>query len=88
MHRLFYFVICMHRNRWKVGLLVTKSLCNIYTLNVDSVDILMRTMVDVGGVAVLYYLATRPKPDFFSQFGSRLYPLKMLTVCNYGKPDQ
>ena len=49
MHRLFYFVICLHRNRWKVGLLVTKSLCNIYTLNVDSVDILMSTMVDGGG---------------------------------------
>ena len=55
----------MHRNRWKVGLLVTKSLCNVYTLNVDSVDISMSFMVDGGGVAVLCGLATRPKPDFF-----------------------
>ena len=43
-----------------MGLLVTKSLCNIYPLNVDSVDILMSTMVDGGGEAVLYDLATRP----------------------------
>ena len=75
----------MHRNRWKVGLLVTKSLFNIYTLNVD---ILISTMVDGGGVAVLYDSATRPKPDVFSQFGSRLYPLKMMTVHDYGKPGQ
>ena len=88
MHRLFYFGICMHRNRWKVGLLVTKSLCNIYTLNVDNVYILISTMVDGRGVAVLYDLATRPKPDFFSQFSSRFYPLKMMTVRDYGKPDQ
>ena len=65
MHRLFYSVICMYRNRWKVGLLVTKSMCNIYTLNVDCIDILMSTMVDGGGVAVLYNLATRPKPEFY-----------------------
>ena len=51
----------MHRNKWKVVLLVTKSLCNIYTLNVDSVDILLSTMVDGGGVAVLYDLAMLKK---------------------------
>ena len=43
----------MHRNRWKVELLVTKSLCKVYNLNVDSVDILMSSMVDGGRVAVL-----------------------------------
>ena len=64
MHILFDFVICMHRNRWKVGLLVTKRLCNVYTLNVNNVDILMSSMADSGGVAVLHDLATRPKPEF------------------------
>ena len=64
MHRLFYFGICIHRNGWKVGLLVTKSLCNVYTLNVDSVDILMSFMVNGGELAVLCGSATRRKPDF------------------------
>ena len=59
MHRLFYIGICKHRNGWKVELLVTKSLCNVYTLNVNSVDILMSSMVDGGGLAVFYCPATR-----------------------------
>ena len=52
MQRLFYFGIRMHRNGWKVGLLVTKSLCNVYTLNVDSVDILISAS-DGGGVIII-----------------------------------
>ena len=48
----------------------------------------MSFMVDGGGGGVLYDLATRPKPDFLNQFASRLYPLKMMTVRDYGKPDQ
>ena len=43
----------MQRNKWNVGLIVTKSLCSVYSLNVDSVDILMSSMVDGGGVAVV-----------------------------------
>ena len=43
----------------RLDLLVTKSLCNVYTLNVDSVDILMSSMVDGGGVTVLYGSAIR-----------------------------
>ena len=42
----------MQRNKWNVGSIVTKSLCSVYSLNVDSVDILMSSMVDGGGVAV------------------------------------
>ena len=83
----------MQRNKWNVGLIVTKSLCSVYSLNVDSVDILMSSMVDGGGVAVavLYGLATRPKPEIFirkSVWFPSFFSLKLMTVRDDRKLDQ
>ena len=76
-----------------VGLIVTKSLCSVYSLNVDSIDILMSSMFGGGGVAVvvLYGLATRPKPEIFIRkavWFPSFFSLKLMTVRDDRKLDQ